>query len=69
MENFDGKLLLSADEAAKSLGVCTKSLWSRTAPRGPIRCVKIGSRVLYSPTDLQTWIDSQKKEDVNHGSN
>ena len=61
MENvFDGKLLLSTDEVAKALGICTKSLWNFTVPRGTIPSVKIGSRVLYSPADLQKWIDSQK---------
>ena len=60
-ELFSGKLLLSAEEAARALGVCTKSLWNFTAPRGTIPNVKIGSRVLYSPGDLQNWIDSQKK--------
>ena len=55
------KLLLSAREAAKSLGICEKTLWNFTVPRGPISCVKIGSRVLYSPRDLQKWIDSQRE--------
>ena len=60
MENeFDGKLLLSAEEAAKALGICTKSLWNFTTPRGTIPAVKIGSRVLYSPADLRTWIEKK----------
>ena len=59
-------MLLSANQAAKTLGICTKSLWSQTAPRGPIPSVKIGSRVLYSPADLQAWIDGQKRKGVNH---
>ncbi len=63
MENkFDGKLLLSAREAARALGICEKSLWNFTVPRGTIPSTKIGTRVLYSPTDLQKWIDSQKTE-------
>ncbi len=57
------KLLLSADEAAKVLSICTKSLWSQTIPRGTLPAAKIGSRVLYSPSDLQAWIDSQKTEE------
>ena len=56
------KLLLSAREAAGALGICEKSLWNQTVPRGPIPSVKIGSRVLYSPADLQKWIDLQKTE-------
>ena len=57
------KLLLSADEAAKVLSICTKSLWSQTIPRGTLPAARIGSRVLYSPSDLQAWIDSQKTEE------
>ncbi len=60
IELFNDKLLLSADESAKCLSVCQKTLWNFTVPRGTIPSVKIGSRVLYSPADLQAWIDSQK---------
>ena len=56
------KMLLSAREAAAAISVCEKSLWSLTAPRGPIISVHAGSRVLYSPADLQAWIDEQKQE-------
>ena len=59
-ELIDGKLLLSQREAAKALGICPKSLYNRTAPRGDILCVKIGSRVMYDPRDLTAWIDAQK---------
>lgn len=55
-----GKLLLSAREAAEALSVCEKTLWSHTVPRGAIRCVRIGSRVLYDPLDLKAWIDQRK---------
>ncbi len=54
------KLLISAQEAAKSLSVCPKTLWNFTQPRGSIPCIKIGSRVVYSPSDLQEWISKQK---------
>ncbi len=54
------KLLLSAREAAKSLSICEKTLWTHTKPRGTVPCVKIGTRVLYDPRDLAAWIDSQK---------
>jgi hypothetical protein len=54
------KLLLSARDAAKSLSICEKSLWSMTAPRGPIPCVRVGVRVLYDPRDLTAWIDQAK---------
>ncbi len=55
------KLLVSAREAAASLSICEKTLWSNTAPRGSIPFVRIGARVLYDPADLRAWIDAQKK--------
>ena len=58
-----GKLLLSAREATEVLGgICEKSLWNNTIPRGTIPSINIGSRVMYSPVDLQLWIDEQKEE-------
>ena len=56
------RLLLDAREAAKALGVCAKTLWNATRPRGTIPSVRIGKRVLYSVLDLQRWIDSQTAE-------
>jgi hypothetical protein len=53
------KLLLSARDASRRLSICEKTLWSRTVPRGSIPAIKIGSRVLYSVTALQNWIDAQ----------
>ncbi len=58
--NRDIKLLLSAREAAKALSICEKSLWSATAPRGPIPCVRLGARVLYAVDDLERWIERAK---------
>ena len=54
------KLLLSAREAAMALGVCPKTLWSWSRPRGPIPVVRIGTRTLYDPRDLQAAIDRLK---------
>ena len=54
-------LLLSARDAAKAMGICQKSLWSMTEPRGDLLCVRIGRRVLYDPGDLRAWIDAQKR--------
>jgi excisionase family DNA binding protein len=53
-------MLLTAKEAARSLSVCEKTLWSLTHPRGPIPAVRIGRAVRYSPEDLRGWIESQK---------
>ena len=54
------KLLLSVREAASALNVCEKTLYSYTVPRGTIKCLKIGTRMLYVPADLREWIDKQK---------
>lgn len=54
------KLLFSAREAAHALGICEKTLWNITAPRGPLEAVRIGRSVRYSVTDLQTFIEGAK---------
>jgi excisionase family DNA binding protein len=53
------KLLLSVREAAKALSVSERTLWNMTAPRGPIPSIRLGSRVLYSTSALQKWIDGE----------
>ena len=57
--NDSTKLLLTPREAAETLSVCEKSLWSLTAPRGPIRCVKLGRSVRYSVDALREFINQQ----------
>ena len=54
------KLLISARQAAADLSICEKTLWSMTAPRGPIPVVKIGRRRLYDPNDLARFIEERK---------
>ena len=55
-------LLLSARDAAKVLAISERTLWSMTAPRGPLTAVKIGRRgVRYPVADLQNWIEAQKQ--------
>jgi predicted DNA-binding transcriptional regulator AlpA len=51
-------LLLSMREAARMLGISERTLWSLTAPRGPIKCVRTSAdgRVLYSRQSLVDWI-------------
>jgi len=55
------KLLLSAPEAAKALSICEKTLWSMTAPRGDLPCVRFNRRVLYDPADLHDLIERRKE--------
>jgi len=56
------QLLLSQREAARNLGICEKTLWSVTAPRGSVPVVRIGRCIRYSPDDLRAWIEEKKKE-------
>ncbi len=56
------KLLLSAREAAQTLGVSTRTLWALSAPRGRIPVIKIGGRVLYAIADLHDFIAAQRQE-------
>lgn len=53
-------VLLSIHDAAAALGVSRRTLWSMTAPRGSIPCVRIGSRVLYRPESLRDWAQAQE---------
>ncbi|HEY4311749.1 MAG TPA: helix-turn-helix domain-containing protein [Pirellulales bacterium] len=55
------KLLLTADEAAESLSVCRKTLYSMTVPRGPLPCVKVGRAVRYSVASIEAWIRGQEE--------
>ena len=54
------RFLLSVVETARALNLSRKKLWEITAPRGDLPCIKIGTRVLYSPADIMAWIERQK---------
>lgn len=53
------RLALRPKETAIALGMSEKALWSRTYPRGDIPAVKIGSRVVYFPHQIQEWADQE----------
>jgi len=54
-------LLVPAEEAMRLLGgISRKSLYSWTRPRGPIPCIKLGARVLYSVRALEAFIAEQE---------
>jgi hypothetical protein len=55
------RLTLDAKEAAAALGIGERLLWSWTAPRGPISCIRLGRRVLYPVADLEAFIAAQKQ--------
>lgn len=50
------KLLLTAAQAAEALELSQRTLYSLTRPRGPIPCVRLGSRLIrYCPEALMAW--------------
>lgn len=51
--------LMKVREVAEQTGLCEKSVWNTTAPRGDLPCVKLGSRTLYRPEDVAAWIESR----------
>jgi excisionase family DNA binding protein len=53
-------LLMTAQQAADALAISPRLLWTLTHGR-QIPCIRIGRSVRYDPTDLQTWIASQKQ--------
>lgn len=53
------RLSLKPKEAAVSLGMSDKALWNRTAPRGDIPAVKVGSRTCYFVHQLKEWADER----------
>jgi excisionase family DNA binding protein len=55
----NGKLLLTAKQAAETLAISERKLWSLTNI-GAIPCVRIGRAVRYSIVDLNTWIDRHR---------
>lgn len=57
------KKLLSVRETAKALGVSEKTVWTITAPRGPLACCRIGARVMYSPQAIDRYIEQQEGND------
>ncbi len=49
-------LLISAVKAAKTLGISPRNLWTQTQS-GTIPSIKLGRRVMYSPSSLQDWVN------------
>ncbi|KAA1258622.1 Helix-turn-helix domain protein [Rubripirellula obstinata] len=55
----DNVKCLSRDDAAKQLGISSRTLYERTAPRGPIFAVRFGRRVLYPVAEIDRYIAEQ----------
>lgn len=50
--------LISPIEAAKYLHMSQSTLWHRTAPRGPIACVRVTHKRLYRRRDLDAYVEA-----------
>ncbi|TWT69720.1 helix-turn-helix domain-containing protein [Crateriforma conspicua] len=55
----DNLICLSRDDASKRLGISSRTLYERTAPRGPIFAVRFGRRVLYPVAEIDRYIAEQ----------
>ena len=53
-------------EAARITGIGVRLLWSQTAPRGPIPCVRVGKAVLYRLADLDAFLTAQAGKGARH---
>ena len=59
------KKLLSTKETSKILGISERTLWSITAPRGPLVRCKIKNRVLYSQSAIDQYIRAMESMNDN----
>lgn len=57
-------LAVDAKTAARMLSIGVRKLWDLSAPRGPIPCAKVGTRVLYRVADLDTWLLAESRKAV-----
>jgi hypothetical protein len=57
-------LAVDAKTAARMLSIGARKLWSLSAPRGPIPCAKVGTRVLYRVSDLDEWLRTESRKAV-----
>lgn len=55
------RLALTRAEAARSIGISERLLWSMTIA-GKVPHVRVGRRVLYPKQELREWLSSQAKK-------
>lgn len=58
-------LLLTSAETARRLSISERTLWTLTAPRGSLPCVRFGRSVRYCLADVLAFIN-QHSERVAH---
>ena len=60
---IENKNLWSVKETAARLGVSERTLHTHTAPRGTLKCVKIGARIGYRPETVEKWLQEREGRD------
>ena len=59
------KMLWSVAELEESTGISQRTLWANTHPRGALKCVRVGRRVLYRPEDARVWLEFLQQQQSN----
>ncbi len=54
------RLAVPARKAAELLSISERSLWSITAPRGDLPCLRIGRRCLYLVDSLRVYVEARE---------
>lgn len=62
-ESHSAPLLLTARDAAQTLAISQRTLWTLTN-RGEIPCMRLGRSVRYDRKDLVRWIAAHKEGDA-----
>lgn len=60
--------LLTIREVAEILKLCEKSVWIATAPRGNLRCVRVGRSVRYSRSEVDRFVRSLEAGSTSQGA-
>ncbi|HEY0512729.1 MAG TPA: helix-turn-helix domain-containing protein [Thermoanaerobaculia bacterium] len=64
---MDAPRLYSTVQAAEALGISPRTLeLYRHTGNGPVY-VKLGSRTVYAPEDLATWVEARKRRSTKEG--
>lgn len=50
--------LITAEEAARELGISKRTMYELAAPGGPIPCCRIGRAVRFDPSDIENYTKS-----------
>jgi excisionase family DNA binding protein len=62
------KALLATKEAAHRVGLSASTLEKLRVKGGGCPYIKIGTRVLYDPDDLATWLTSRRRSSTSVGA-